>query len=165
MPCACKHKPLNVPDNVEWGPIFWALLHGLAEKAGTAPMPGLQGDEIRAWRGVLSFLPKTLPCDDCKSHLQDYIITNPIEVPDNFSGLHDYVKKWIYNLHEDVNMRLGKPTFLYDNLSNEYGGVPLKNQYEVLQVVIKRAIQASAVQLLSWNNWSKHTRILLGMYV
>lgn len=165
MPCACKHKPLNVPDNVEWGPVFWALLHGLAERAGSAPMPGLQGDEIRAWQGLLTHLPKTLPCEDCKTHLQHYILANPIEVPDVFSELKPYVRMWLYNLHNNVDIRLGKPTFLYEDLNSEYGAVPLRNQYEVLQVLIKRAVQGSAVPLLSWNNWSKYTKILLGMYL
>jgi len=164
MPCACKHKPLNVPDNVEWGPIFWALLHGLAERAGSAPMPGLQGDEMRAWKGVLAFLPKTLPCEDCSMHAQNYILSHPIVIPENFQDLKTYVKTWLYNLHEDVNMRLGKPSFLYSNLTQEYGSVPLKNQYEVVQVLVKRAIEASVIHLLSWNNWSKPVRILLGMY-
>lgn len=165
MPCACKHKPLNVPDNVEWGPVFWALLHGLAERAGSAPMPGLQGDEIRAWQGLLANLPKTLPCEDCRGHLQAYIINNPITIPDTFSELKTYVKTWLYNLHEDVNMRLGKSTFLFSDLTAEYGAVPLKNQYEVLQVLIKRSVQGSAVPLLSWTNWSKYTKILFGMYL
>lgn len=165
MPCACKHKPLNIPDNVEWGPVFWALLHGLAERAGSAPMPGLQGDEIRAWQGLLTHLPKTLPCEDCRGHMKQYISENPIEVPEVFSELKTYVKRWLFNLHDNVDIRLGKATFLYDDLTAEYGAVPLRNQYEVTQVLIKRAVQGSAVSLFSWNNWSKYVKILLGMYM
>jgi len=54
MGCKCQNKPVNVPDNVEWGPMFWMLLHGMAEKAGSAPLPGLQGDEKRAWKIILT---------------------------------------------------------------------------------------------------------------
>ena len=140
------------------------MLHGLAERAGSAPMPGLRPDEIRAWRGLLTLLPKALPCDHCRQHLAEYIAENPIAVPDNYEELKPYVTSWLFILHEEVNLRIGKALFRFDALAGEYGDVPLRNQYEVLQVLIKRAVQGSAVSLLSWTNWSKHTKILLGMY-
>ena len=165
MPCACKHSAISVPDNVEWGPVFWALLHGLAERAGSAPMPGLCPDEMRAWNGLLSTLHKTLPCDDCRKHLANYVLLNPVVIPEQHSELKEYVIRWLYNLHESVNMRLGKPSFLFEELKGEYGTVPLRNQYEVANVLIKRSVQGTMVPLLSWNNWSKYAKILLSMYI
>ena len=164
MPCACKHAAINVPDNVEWGPVFWALLHGLAERAGSAPMPGLKPDEIRAWASILEILHKALPCDLCRGHLKTYITNNPVAVPDDHSALNLYVRQWLHLLHDDINIRLGKPLFLFEELSGEYGKVPLRNQFEVLQVLIKRAVQGSAVPLLAWSSWSKHVKFLLGLY-
>ena len=164
MPCACKSPPVNVPDNIEWGPVFWKLLHGLAWKAGRAPLPGLQGDEIRAWRGLLSNLAKTLPCEHCRQHLQSYILANPIEISNNYSELREYVSRWLHRLHEDVNSRLGKPSFLYEEIDSTYNDVNLRNTYEILQVLIKRSVQGSAVSLLSWTNWTKHLKTLFGFY-
>lgn len=164
MPCACKHPPVNVPDNVEWGPVFWQLLHGMAWKAGRAPLVGLQGDEIRAWRSLLTNLTKALPCEHCRQHLTGYLLANPIAISDTYSELRSTVINWLYELHEDVNRRLGKPSFLFEELEGVYDDVPLRKTYEVLQVLIKRSVQGSAVSLLSWTNWSKHTKILFGMY-
>lgn len=164
MPCACKHSPVNVPDNVEWGPVFWALLHGLAERTGRAPMIGLRPDEMRAWKGLLSTLHKTLPCENCRMHLSEYLILNPVAIPEEYNNLKKYVVKWLYDLHESVNLRLGKPSFLFEELAGEYSAVPLRNQYEVAQILIKRSVQGSMVSLLSWNNWSKYAKILLSMY-
>jgi hypothetical protein len=92
-------------------------------------------------------------------------VEHPVEVPEIFSELKVYVKRWLFDLHNNVDIRLGKATFLYDDLAAEYGAVPLRNQYEVTQVLIKRAVQGSAVSLFSWNNWSKYVKILLGMYM
>lgn len=164
MPCACKHPPVNVPDNMEWGPVFWRLLHGLAWKAGSAPLPGLQGDEIRAWRNLLINLPKTLPCEECRHHLVTYISANPIAVPDDYGQLKSYVNNWLYELHENVNARLGKPPYLFEELQGEYANVPLRQTYEILQILVKRSVQGSAVSLLSWTNWTKYAKILFGIY-
>jgi hypothetical protein len=149
---------------MEWGPVFWKVLHGLAWKAGSAPLPGLQGDEIRAWRNLLSNLPKTIPCEECRQHLTNYIIANPIVVPDTYSSLKSYVSNWLYELHESVNARLGKQPYLFEELNKDYANVPLRQTYEVLQVLVKRSVQCSAVSLLSWTNWSKYVKILFGMY-
>lgn len=164
MPCACKNPLVNVPDNVEWGPVFWQLLHGLAERCGSAPLPGLRGDEVRAWQGLLTNLAKTLPCEDCRNHLTNYILINPVNFPDNYGDLNVYVKTWLYNVHENVNIRLSKAPFAYTQLQTKYANVPLKKTYEILQVLIKKSVQGSAVSLISWNNWSKHIKILFGLY-
>jgi hypothetical protein len=164
MPCACKNPPLNVPDNVEWGPVFWQLLHGLAERSGSVAIPGLRGDEIRAWRGLLSSLSKALPCEDCRNHLTNYILIHPINIPDNYDNLKNTVKLWLYNLHEDVNVRLRKTPFPYDMLQERYSKLSLKYTYDILQVLIKRSVLGSAVSLMSWNNWSKYVKILFGLY-
>lgn len=47
MPCACRTPVINYPDNVDWGPLFWKLLHGLAEYAGKQNDSVLRADEIR----------------------------------------------------------------------------------------------------------------------
>ena len=73
MPCACKAPKINVPENMEWGPVFWKLLHTLAEHSGSAPMVGLRGDEVRAWKSLLTLLSKSLPCESCREHLQIYV--------------------------------------------------------------------------------------------
>jgi hypothetical protein len=164
MPCACKNKPPNVPENMEWGPVFWKLLHGLAEKAGSAPLPGLQGDETRAWKSLLTGLQKTLPCETCREHLASYVISHPITIPDNYSGLRGFVRQWVFDLHNDVNTRLGKPVFDIGLLSVTYGGIPLRETYKILEVLVKRSIMGTALPLLSWNNWTKSAKTLFGMY-
>lgn len=164
MGCKCRSKPVNVPDNLEWGPVFWTLLHGLGEKAGTAPLPGLQGDEMRAWKIILTTLPKALSCEECRNHLNAYITSNPINIPDKYSDLRPYIRNYLHSLHESVNRRLKKPAFAAVDLPLLYRSIDLKKSFDIVNVVIKRSIQATAVPILSWNNWSSQVRTLIGMY-
>jgi Erv1 / Alr family len=164
MPCACKNKKVNVPDNIEWGPIFWRLLHSFAERAGSAPMIGIRGDEIRAWKGLLTTLYIALPCDDCRTHCSTYLARRPVNIPDNYSDIREYIRRWLFDLHSDVDMRLGKPNLDYTQLTPIYGGLALRQLFNTLEVVMNRAIQGGAIHLLSWTNWAKHVKHLLGMY-
>ena len=45
MPCACQLPPEIYPDAAEWGPILWNILHGTAERVGTAIVKLYQNDE------------------------------------------------------------------------------------------------------------------------
>jgi len=164
MGCKCQNKPANVPANVEWGPVFWTLLHGLAERAGSVPMPGLQGDEQRAWKIILNTLPKSLACEDCRLHLTGYITNNPVNIPDKYSDFSGYVRMYLYNLHETVNRRLKKEPFNIDNLNAMYRVVNIRKTFDILNIIIKRSIQATAVPILSWTAWCTQVRTLMGMY-
>jgi len=149
---------------MEWGPIFWTLLHALAERAGTAPLPGLQGDEVRAWKIIITTLPKALACEDCRTHLTAYIAANPVSIPDKYSDVRNYIRAYLFNLHESVNARLKKPSFSAADLTMVYNGINLRHSFEVVNVIVKRSIQATAVPILSWNSWCTQVRTLIGMY-
>ena len=164
MPCKCRNQPVNVPSNMEWGPIFWTLLHALAERAGSAPLPGLQGDEKRAWKIIITTLPKALACEDCRLHLTAYIASNPVSIPDKYSDVRNYIRTYLFNLHESVNARLKKPSFSAADLTMVYNGINLRHSFEVVNVIVKRSIQATAVPILSWNSWCTQVRTLIGMY-
>lgn len=164
MPCACKNTPVNVPDNLEWGPAFWSLLHGMAERCGSAPLVGLRADETRAWKILLTTLHKTLPCEHCRDHLNIFLQNNPVSIPDNYSEMPDYIRKWLYNLHENVNKRTGKASFPFTHVGKIHGRTNLRQKYDILNILLKRSILGSVLPLMSWNNWSNQAKTLLGIY-
>jgi hypothetical protein len=46
--CSCKIPIETYPENAEWGPLFWKILHGLAEKSGKQTNINIQNlNEIR----------------------------------------------------------------------------------------------------------------------
>jgi len=164
MPCKCMNRTENVPQNIEWGPIFWKMMHALAERVGTTPLPGLQGDELRSWKIILATLPKVIACQDCKIHLTAYITNNPVNIPDKYSELREYIRTYLYSLHEDVNRRLQKPSFNKNDLTKIYKGENLKQIFDVVNVIVRRSILATAIPILSWTNWSSQIRTLIGIY-
>jgi len=153
-----------VPDNLEWGPLLWKLLHGMAERAGTAPMVGLRGDELRAWTAILGTLGKILPCEVCRDHFNEYLAAHPVLIPDNYEDIREYIRRWIFDLHNAVNCRSNKDAFLYEMMGSTYHGVNLRETLSILEVLMKRAILGSALPILSWTKWSAHVKTLLGMY-
>lgn len=150
-----------MPDSFDWGPAFWRILHGLAESAGGYTDVNAQKDEQLLWKNLMINLPKTLPCDECRNHLKDYIVLHPIEIPESYDNLKHYVRLWYYELHEDVNRRLEKPSFPFENLAPE---PCLKKAFSDLSIILKQEIQVGNASLLAWLKWSKYVRFLVGMY-
>ena len=162
MSCGCGKAQIDVPENVEWGPVFWKLLHGMAERSGKNNRPEDQEDEKKLWINLLNDLEKVIICVDCREHFQSYKTSNPVELPEKYKDFHQYIKRWIYNLHEEVNARLGKPSFAYENIQKTED---LRRTLKVLSVVIQKGMHSSAVTILSWQKWVKHVRFLLGFYL
>ena len=154
---------MNVPEGTEWGPIFWNLLHILAGRSGGVGMLGIRPDERRAWRNIIAGLPKTLPCEDCRKHFDAYLAKNPFNIPDNYSEMNLYIKTWIYNVHEDVNKRLKKPSFKFEHLI-QYKMINLSVILPTLEILMKRSIEGTAVGILPWNAIYKNVVILKSMY-
>lgn len=102
---------MESPQNHIWGPNLWIILHSLAEKIGTTK--NLLSEETRLWSGFLSSLRYSLPCPQCKKHYTKYYIDNKI------SSISD-IRMWLYNLHNDVNMKTDKKNITIDEISELY---------------------------------------------
>lgn len=166
MPCACQIPVPQYPDNAEWGPILWSILHGLAEKSGRAS--ALCNDEIREWQKLLKLTGEMLPCDKCRDHLKRYSSQNPTSffstVP--YSSFKTSIKTWLWRLHNEINAENGKPAFDYDQLEATYGSVNLQDLLWRLDPVMKKAIHLNGISLMKWTNWVytfKMLRSVLGV--
>jgi hypothetical protein len=104
---------MEAPQNSVWGPALWKLLHFSAERIGL-PVIRLPREEERLWRGLLHSLALSLPCPLCKKHYVLYDRSRPLV----FSK--EGVRSWLYHLHEEVNQRLGSPSFAED-IGTVYG--------------------------------------------
>jgi hypothetical protein len=91
---------MDSPQNHIWGPHLWTILHSTAEKIGSSPIRRLPQEEQRIWLGLLSSLRYSLPCPQCKKHYSDYYARNPIKEINR-----ELIRKWLYNLHNQVNNR------------------------------------------------------------
>jgi hypothetical protein len=167
MPCACLLPPEIYPDASEWGPQLWAILHGIAEKAGSPITPQYYADERRALTKLFTSVEKTIPCPSCKEHYEVYLREHPVEkamkeLPQG--QLREYVKTWFWELHNWVNESLQRPIFPYDQLTPTYGRTDFKARLAALDIPMRRAIRVRSGQLFAYTEFLKYVKILLSLY-
>jgi hypothetical protein len=159
MPCSkCTRRALvERPDADQWGPLLWTLLHGVSLKR-SAQLDNLKLNTLKVkWKLLFETLPNIIPCVECKEHITNYIAANPfslIKTEDDFSN-------WFYLLHEDVNSRLGKPSFDYKDLNTTYKSINLRTVYYKYDKLMELFIQEGDIGLLAWG---KMKTVLLFLY-
>jgi hypothetical protein len=184
MPCACRVPIPDYPSNAAWGPLFWLILHGLAEKAGQGTMfgSGSGADEVREWQRFLKATGETLPCDECRAHFLNYTAANPLillppgqesavvlplkgaplthfaEVP--YQSLKTAVKTWLWQLHNDIRVEYGHTPLPFDQLTPLYAGVNLQDLFWRLEPVMKNAINIKGMGGMKWQAWVKSFKML-----
>lgn len=167
MPCACQLPPEIYPDAAEWGPILWSILHGIAERVGSAVTALYQNDERRALIRMMKSLEKVIPCPSCKEHYEVYLKQHPVDktiMTIAYNDLNRYVKTWFWELHNWVNESLSRPLFRYEDLTPTYKDTKLRAQLKALDVPIQRAIRLKSGQLLGYKEFLQQSVILFSIY-
>jgi hypothetical protein len=159
MPCNCQKKPEDYPQNKEWGPLFWTVLHCLAEKAGQA-QPIFQIEELNAWLILLKQLQFIIPCTDCRAHYVAYYTNNPLSKKDILKN----VRIWLFNLHNSINIRNNSPVFALEDLSKTYPSDLIKANLIGLTIKLGVVIKLSGVKLNDWNQWYSKAMQLKSYY-
>lgn len=80
----------------------WSFLHTVAAYYPDEPTQNQQS----TMREFIYIFSRVYPCRKCASHLQDELKTN---IPDTKSAWA--LSQWFCDLHNNVNVRLGKPEF------------------------------------------------------
>lgn len=166
MVCSCKLPIETYPDASAWGPILWAILHGLAERAGKVPFAQYYPDERVQWTKIFGALAKTIPCPTCKEHYETYLKENPIGgLKDmNNADLYTYVRTWFWELHNWVDGSLEKPLFPFENLATTYKSVQFRQLLRQLDAPMTLAIKIRGTQLLGYKEFVKCVIVLLSLY-
>jgi len=161
MPCNCVLDQPKYPQNEEWGPLVWRILHTLAERGGRQTNSITQGDEQRAWPLFVKALSLVIPCPFCRLHIDHYLQQHPFELPSDYTLWNGFLQTYLYELYESVNLRLGKPSYPKEQLSNDYKDIgQLKDVLTRLTSVQERAIKMSGVSLFHWRAWLKQFNLL-----
>ena len=172
MPCSCRIPAEKYPETADWGPLFWKLLHGLAEYAGTlrsgasSTMEVLQNDEVRTWILVLTLLQQTLPCNVCTTHYGEWLANHTPSILKDipYAQIGPWIRNYLWSLHNEVNEGNEKPLFAFENLTATYKGTDITKVWKQLEPVILSAIKLNGLTLFPWKKWLGHIRMLQGIY-
>jgi len=166
MPCACRVPIDKYPENAAWGPLFWKILHGLAEYSGVQSNALLQSDERRIWIQLLTKLQYCIPCDICRAHYAEWLKEHSIERLETmaYAELGPWIRHWLWFLHNTINEGNDRPLFQESALSVTYKGINITNTWKALEPVMRLAIILNGISLLPWKNWLSTIRTLQGVY-
>lgn len=96
-----------------FGPSLWYILHTMAAHYPIAPTYAEQTE----MKYYLIGLPASLPCEICKEHLREWLATHSIDSAiQNRKSLFNY----IFEMHNNVNKRLGKKQYSYNVAAASY---------------------------------------------
>ena len=84
-----------------WGPRLWNLLHRIGYYTKHTPANVLYTDARREFDWIIQHLETIVPCPECRQHIESYRKECPVPI--------EGIGKWIWEFHEAVNERLGKP--------------------------------------------------------
>lgn len=90
------------PDSAVLGRATWTLLHTMSAYYPQNPSPSQQAD----MHGFLSALARFYPCQHCASHMRYQMEVDPPQATSRSA-----LAAWLCRLHNEVNVRLGKPVF------------------------------------------------------
>lgn len=152
-------------DKSVWGPAFWALLHGLAERLGKQPDELSGADEAQEWARWIRYLSEVLPCPVCQEHA--HIVRRPDFAKLRGETLQREAREWTYNFHESVRQRLkpGERPFPHEQLQ-AYGLRDLTQEAEIVLNAIQLGVQGGIIRqsaAIAWRSHFARLKLLLGL--
>ena len=96
----------------QWGPYIWYMLHGLAEKIKLSSYDILRSELLEHIYNICL----NLPCPSCSLHSKEYLQ----KIDFKKLKTKDELKMMLLDFHNNVNRRLNKPVFTYQQLIDKY---------------------------------------------
>jgi hypothetical protein len=153
-----------------WGPPLWKLLHGIAETLGNQVVPMLATDEAHEIVFLLRDVEKIMPCQLCRTHYRAWRKDHPLEDIDRLRGfmLKTAVRKWLYDLHEEVNKGKGIESGLQlEQMEEMYKAVDFKTTWGDFFAKVKLTTEIGLVSQTGLEAFHRRLgmlRILVGRY-
>ncbi len=147
----------------EWGNPMWKILHSLTESLGRQSNSILAADEAHEMVFLLRDLEKIMPCQMCRSHYNAWRKNHPLEqlAPLRGPALRDAVRKWLYELHENVNKdRQLESKILLEDLPELYKGIDIRTEWGKFFELCKKSTEVGLVSQMVLQNFHRHLGIL-----
>jgi len=96
-----------------WGPHGWIFLHSITFNYPTEP----NGHDKQVHIDFFNSLQHVLPCEKCAHHYSQHISKYPVE--DAVKDRDTFIR-WLIKIHNLVNESLGKRTWTYEEVIDDY---------------------------------------------
>jgi hypothetical protein len=147
----------------EWGNPLWKILHSITESLGNQKNTILSADEAHEIVFLLRDLEKVMPCQLCRQHYNKWRKEHPLEKLSVLRGpaLRDAVRKWLYELHENVNQdRKLESNITIEQLPELYKSVDIRTEWGKFFEQMKTSTEVGLVSQLVLQNFHRHLGIL-----
>lgn len=147
----------------EWGNPLWKILHTLTESLGNQKNAMLAADEAHEVVFLLRDLEKVMPCALCRSHYNQWRKAHPLEqiAPLRGPALREAVRKWLFELHENVNKdRNIQSGVTIEQLPELYKNVDAKAEWGKFFELMKKSTEVGLVSQVILQNFHRHLAIL-----
>jgi FAD-linked sulfhydryl oxidase len=134
---------MKLPPTV-WGPLFWHTIHIVALGYSNSPSYA----QKRAAKEFYESFSQLIPCAVCREHYITHLSKNPISP---HLDRRDDLFRWTVNLHNEVNVSLGKSRMLESSVLYYYrrigaiGKNPVIDQNALDEIDLRSAIKGGAV--------------------
>lgn len=96
-----------------WGPYVWKSLHYIAAQYPFVPTI----DDQKHYKLFFETLAFVLPCASCRFHFSKLLRDFPI---DEYLESRETLSEWVWEAHNKVNTRTGKPKYPYERVQHFY---------------------------------------------
>jgi hypothetical protein len=124
-------------DPAIWGAHLWYVLHIITMTYPKEPSEYTK----RAYHDFFNNLKDVLPCDICKKHYSKFIKEFPI-TPHLDS--RENVVKWLIQIHNFVNLELGKPVMDVETVIAIYSNIKPSSPFD--PVIVKQHIEDATLK-------------------
>lgn len=127
----------------EWGPITWKIIHCLSIKSN----PNLSQDQFNDIKNIISRIVSNLPCPYCTSHAIEYFAKNNYKSVKNIKELTLY----LFNFHNNVNIRINKPTITLEEHNKIYTDMNLVNTVQAFINIYQKNTHSVTMMLYNFH--------------
>ena len=160
----CRKIMPGMPEPGIWGPPFWSLLHGLADRSDTLVPPHTLPYTVRQWIRLLEALPMSLPCPVCQNHAKEWLATHPVHPLLKVTNLKEWLVNWFYDFHENVNALHEAPSFDKALLHDTYKDIELRPLFDTIKEIVTKAKEIGGTGFLQWKQWVGMMHMLLSIH-
>ena len=101
-----------------WGPPAWRFLHLITFQYPENP----SDKDKKNYYIFFNSLKDVLPCPNCREHYSNHFKKHPIQLESRKELI-----EWLIDIHNEVNLMLGKKTYSYDEVYELYDDINSSN--------------------------------------